>query len=150
MPSVDQKTSTLFSIWVDEISTAYDTLEMELNAQIKSMKLLGLSDQEIFNRLSDSLDNQKDLFGTFKGSLGRGTDSMVNMISQIESNETIKDVAELFIWELDPTVEKHCETCLTNSTMGQMKFDAWYEIGLPGYGNTDCGKYCRCTLTPSV
>ena len=147
MANVDQKTSTLFSIWVDDVSTAYDKLEQDLINKIETQRLLGLSDKEIFSRLSSDLDNNSDLFSTFKGSLGRSNDSLVNTISQVESNEAIREVAEMWIWELDPTTEKHCDTCLAYG--GQRKtFDQWEEIGLPGYGSTDCGKYCRCTLTP--
>jgi hypothetical protein len=148
LANTDTKTSTLFSIWVDDVSSAYDKLEQDLLAKIRSQRLLGMSDDEIFLRLSQDLDNQTDLFSTFKGAIGRSNDSLVNTISQVESNESVSEVAEMWIWELDPTAEKHCETCLRNSEMGQMTFSAWRELGLPGYGNTECGKYCRCQLTP--
>lgn len=148
MANVDQKTSTIFSIWVEDVSTAYDKLEQDLIAKIRAQRLLGMSDEEIFRRLSQDLDAQSDLFSTFKGSIGRSNDSLVNTVSQVESNETIRETAETFIWELDPTAEHHCETCLEYG--GQEKtFDEWEELGLPGYGATECGRYCRCTLTPT-
>ena len=148
MANVDQKTSTLFSIWVEDVSTAYDVLEQDITAQIRRMRTLGLSDGEIYNRLSASLDGGMDMFQTFKGTIGRSNDTLVNMISQVESNEAIKDQAEKWIWELDPTAEKHCDDCESNSAAGEKTFDEWEQMGLPGYGNTQCGKYCRCTLTP--
>jgi hypothetical protein len=143
-----QKTSTLFTIWVQDVSKAYDALESDMIAQIGRMRALGLSDSEIFTRLSESLESNTDIFSTFKGSVGRGNDTLVNMVSQVESNESIGDMAEMWIWELDPTAKDHCEDCLANSEKGEMPFSEWSKIGLPGYGNTECGKYCRCTLTP--
>ena len=148
MANVDQKTSTLFSIWVDDVSTAYDVLEGDIVKQIKRMKELGISEPEIFKRLTTSLNEDMDMFQSFKGSIGRSNDTLVNMISQVESNEAIKEQADLWIWELDPTAKDHCDTCITYG--GQIKsFDEWEGLGLPGYGSTDCGKYCRCTLIPS-
>lgn len=133
---------------MEDVSTAYDKLDSDIDAQIKRMRMLGLSDREIFERLTASLNEELDMFSTFKGSIGRSNDTLVNMISQVESNETIRETAEYFMWELDPTAKDHCETCKANSVKGKMTFDEWEELGLPGYGNTDCGKYCRCTLTP--
>lgn len=148
MANVDSKTSTLFSIWVDDVSTAYDVLENDIMKQIKAMKAMKMGEQEIYDKLFASLNDGMDMFQTFKGTIGRSNDTLVNMISQVESNETIKEVSDLWIWELDPTAEKHCETCLTYG--GQIKtFDEWESLGLPGYGATDCGKYCRCTLLPT-
>ena len=147
MANTDNKTSTLFSIWVEDVSTAYDKLEQDLESKIRAQRLLGMSDAEIFRQLQQDLAERKDLFSTFSSSIGRSNDSLVNVVSQVESNETIRESAETFIWELDPTVEKHCDTCLEYG--GKIKtFDEWEEIGLPGYGATNCGKYCRCTLTP--
>jgi hypothetical protein len=73
---------------------------------------------------------------------------MINTISQIVSNESAREQSEQWIWELDPTAKDHCEDCLRNSGDGEKSFDEWEKIGLPGYGNTECGIYCRCTLTP--
>lgn len=149
MANTDQKTSTLFSIWVQDVSTAYDALEGDIVDQIRRMRILGLSDQEIYDRLFTSLNNDMDMFQTFKGAIGRSNDTLVNMISQIESNESISGQADYWTWELDPTAKDHCETCKINSLKGELRFDDWVKMGLPGYGNTDCGKYCRCTLTPA-
>ena len=143
MANVDQKTSTLFSIWVEDVSKAYDVLEQDITAQIRRMRTLGMSDAEIYDRLFASLNDGMDMFQTFKGAIGRSNDTLVNMISQVESNETIKEAGEYWEWQLDPTAKDHCESCLRNSEMGVMTFEKWEEMGLPGYGNTECGRYCR-------
>jgi hypothetical protein len=96
-----------------------------------------------------SLDNDMAEFQSFKGWIGGSSDNMINTISQIESNETIKGLSDLWIWELDPTAKDHCEDCKRHSIEGEKEFSEWEEIGLPGYGNTQCGIYCRCTLTPT-
>ena len=148
MVKIDQKTQTLFSIWVEDVSTAYDVLEQDMTAQIRRMRTLGMSDREIYDRLFASLNNGMDMFQTFKGAIGRSNDTLVNTISQVESNEAIREEAELWKWDLDPTAKDHCEDCLKYSLMEPMGFDDWEEIGLPGYGNTQCHRYCRCTLSP--
>lgn len=148
MANVDQKTSTLFSLWVEDVSTAYDVLEGDITAQIRRMRSLGISDREIYDRLFASLNNGMDMFQSFKGAIGRSNDTLVNMISQVESNEAIRGESDYWKWELDPTAKDHCDTCKANSLKGEMDFDKWEELGLPGYGSTDCGKYCRCTLVP--
>lgn len=143
--SIDQKERTVFQLWVDKANTAYTLLEDDLIAEIRRMRAMGISDEEIFSRIETSLLNGADMFQRFKGYVEREMDTLLETSAQIESNDGMKEVGDL-VWVLDPTAKEHCEDCLRNSEMGAKTFEEWSLIGLPGMGNTECGHYCKCTL----
>lgn len=144
----EQKTSVLFTLWLEDIDSAYDALDSDIVQQIQRMRQLGVSDKEIFDTLLASLNDGADMFQTFKGAIGRANDTLVNTTSQVESNESIKHMAEMWTWELDPLAKEHCDDCKRNSLAGAQTYDYWENVGLPGFGTTQCKKYCKCTLLP--
>lgn len=147
--SVQKKGPMLFEIWAQGANDAYDALLSDMINQIRAMRIMGISDEEIFNRLELSLNNGMDLFSTFKGKLEGITDDLVNVTANLESNAIYEGKDEMLDWELDPTVAEHCATCLENADKVSRTFDEWQMIGLPGMGNTDCGLYCKCQLVPA-
>ena len=144
--SITQQESTIFRISVDKFNTIFDVFEQDLVAQIQKMRGLGISDEEIFNRISESLDKGMDMFGTTRGAIESEMDALVGTTAQIESNSVFESLEEPLMWELDPTAKEHCVDCLRNSEDGNKTFEEWREIGLPGFGNTECGEYCKCSL----
>ena len=141
-----QASRSIFNISMSQIDSAYGVLETDMLAEIQRMRALGIADAEIFNRISDSLNNSLDLFSKFKGAVEKELDIVVGKTAQLESNVALSEQEKLR-WELDPTVEEHCVDCLRNSASDQKSFDEWSLLGLPGMGNTQCGSYCKCTLT---
>jgi hypothetical protein len=134
----------MFRITSSQLENIFTKFEQDVDANIAKMKLMGMSDQQIFERLTENAQGNMDLFGSFKGAVEKQVDETLGVTAQVESNDY--DVEEMLKWNLDPTVVQHCETCLTNAEMTPRNFMQWEEIGLPGMGNTDCGIYCRCTL----
>ena len=134
----------MFRLTAENIGNIYDAYGQDVTDFVKRSRLLGMSNEEISNRLSDNLTGGKDLFGRFKGALERELDNVVGITAQSESN--IYQAGTMLKWELDPLVEEHCETCIVNATKPVMTIEQWELTGLPGFGNTICGRYCKCTL----
>jgi len=145
MPKAVVKTQTLFQIYIDEATSAYEGMIADVENSIARMETLGMSREAIYDRLKSNLDNDEGVFSTFKGRLSKSVQSLIDTTSQVESNEAIKESAELFRWELEDLAD-HCDTCLANASLEPQTWDAWEELGIPGAGNTDCGQYCKCTL----
>ncbi len=145
--SAGSKSSSVFQLWVDEANTAYDTMEAELISQISKMRTMGISEEEIFARLSKSLQEGMDAFQSLNGALGSGLDDMLGSTSQIASNDF--EDTEMLVWTLDPTAQEHCDDCVANSESEAMTFVEWESLGIPGAGNTECGEYCKCSLDPA-
>lgn len=145
--SFAQINSLLIRLSVTDFDDAYTALEKDIESQISVMRAQGVADAIIKQRLNESLNNGMDMFQTFKGKVGRVMDSFVNQTTQTANNEMTGGKGEMFVWELDPTAKDHCDTCLYNSKQEPQDFDFWMSKGLPGMGTTDCGKYCKCTLS---
>lgn len=146
MPKVKVKSNLVFEIFISDVETAYDTLMSDVENSIDRMRATGMGDVEIAKRLKFDLSGNTGAFQSFKSQLSGSFNDLISTSSQIESNDLIKDSADLFLWALDPTAKEHCSTCLTNSKKNAMSWDDWENIGIPGAGNTDCGAYCKCTL----
>jgi hypothetical protein len=136
----------MFRIWVSQAEMAYDKLIVDMTNRIIQMRALGIPDDEIFRRLNNSLNNGMDEFGTFKGAWEKAMDDMIGTVSQIESNSVFEGSDTKLVWELDPTAQEHCVDCLRNAKDAPKTFAEWEQIGLPGFGNTECGEYCKCSL----
>lgn len=142
------KTKNILNISAGELDRAYRALETDIGVEIERMRVLGISDDEIYSRLEASLTNNLGSFGKFKGAIEKEFDIILGETAQVESNQVFEGTKEELKWELDPTAQEHCPDCLDNSEEVKT-FDEWSMIGLPGMGNTQCGTYCRCTLTVS-
>lgn len=136
----------MFKISIGRISSIYDNFEQELVSEIDRMRALGISDKEIYRRISDNLDNGMDMFGSVKGAIEKEVDSLLGTTAQGESNEVFRELEQELKWELDPTARQHCNDCLRLSASPPKKFEQWEAMGLPGFGNTECGQYCKCSL----
>lgn len=137
----------LFNISLPKIDSLYGVLEEDINAEIQRMRLLGISDAEIYARLETNLNGSMDLFGRFKGALEKEFDTTIGTTAQLEQNSVLEGMQDL-TWQLDPTVQEHCPDCLRNAGSQPKSFDDWALLGLPGAGNTQCGAYCKCSLEP--
>jgi hypothetical protein len=135
----------MFRITASQMENIFTKFEQDVDANIAKMRLTGMSNEQIFDRLTENAKGSMDLFGTFKGAVEKQIDEILGTTAQLESNDF--NLEENLKWELDPTVIEHCETCLTNADMTPRTFEQWEMIGLPGMGNTDCTIYCKCTLT---
>jgi hypothetical protein len=135
----------MFRLTAENISHIYDAFGQDVTDFVRRERLLGISDKEIIKRLDESLNNGQDLFGRFKGAVELELDNIVGVTSQSESNGIYAEGA-ILRWELDPTVLEHCADCLRYSAMNGQSLAAWESMGLPGFGNTICGRYCKCTL----
>jgi hypothetical protein len=135
----------IFRITAKNISTIYDAFTADVDEYVVRMRTLGVSADEIFRQLGDNLEDRQDLFQRFKGALESEIDNITGVTAQAESN-SIYESGAMLKWELDPTVREHCDDCVRNSGDGAKTFEQWSAIGLPGFGNTACLEYCKCTL----
>lgn len=148
MPKLNPKSGEqFFKLWVREADLAYNNLEKQLELTIESMRASGISDKAIFDRLKTDLDNNSDLFSSYAGGVEGASADLLHLESQMSSSAEVQDAADLFIWTLDPTAQ-HCEDCLANAGKGELPFEFWQGLGLPGMGNTACGEFCKCSLDP--
>ena len=142
----EQAESTFFKLSVEKFGSIVEVFDKDVEAFIERMRASGIDEGEIFARISTSLDNGMDMFGSAKGAIEQEIDGLLGTTAQAESNGVFESLEDPLVWELDPTAKEHCVDCLRNSEAGQKTFDEWREIGLPGFGNTECGEYCKCSL----
>jgi hypothetical protein len=135
----------MFRITTRSVGRLYDSFTQDVTGETLRMRALGMDASTIYERLLTNLNDGKDLFGRFKGQLESELDQLVGISAQ-ESSNTIYGKDQMLRWELDPTVIDHCEDCVNNSEMEPQLYEDWESIGLPGFGNTQCGDYCKCTL----
>jgi len=145
MPKAALKTQTLFQIAMEEGADAWAEAIKDIAQYTQRARTLGMSGDVIVDRLLGDLDNSTGIFKTMLGKYEGAQTKLIDTVSQVDSNEGIKESAELFRWELEDLAE-HCNTCLANASLEPQTWDAWEELGIPGAGNTDCGQYCKCTL----
>lgn len=136
---------TIFQLWVEDVERAYDTMLADVNAEIIRMRALGMSNEEIFNRLQTNFDENLTVFQSFDGWVKGATEKLATGVAQQEAHNQLNIPGRLYSWELDPTAE-HCDDCLSNAKMSPQSFQEWAMIGLPGVGNTQCGSFCKCAL----
>lgn len=139
------KSDVMFRITADNMDALYSAFSDDVVEFIRRERALGIGDDEIFNRLQDNLNNGQDFFGRFKGAMEVELDNIVGVTAQDYSNSIYAPDAMLK-WELDPTVVNHCEDCLRNAKDAPRTYQQWEAIGIPGFGNTACSDYCKCTL----
>ena len=107
----------------------------------------GVNQEEIRKVLIKDIANGTGEFGQLKGSIGSVIDKGIYQVSNLASDESIKELSNKFKWIWEPGAE-HCDTCTERN--GQVKtYDEWMGLGLPGTGITDCTIYCKCTLVPA-
>jgi hypothetical protein len=135
----------IFRITAKNISTIYDAFTADVDEYVVRMRTLGVSADEIFRQLGENLEGNQDLFQRLKGALESEIDNITGVTAQAESN-SIYEPGAVLKWELDPTVREHCDDCKRNSLDPGKTFEEWETIGLPGFGNTACLEYCKCTL----
>ena len=143
---------------VSTLETILANLEASLNksvddyvfaTQIRAKDLLarGVSPEEVNRILLEDIKNNTGEFKQLTGTLGAQIDKALSQTSLDTANEAVRDLADRFRWDWEPSVVEHCDTCQEYN--GQIKtYDEWTALGLPGAGLTDCTYWCRCTLTP--
>lgn len=146
MPEVRTRTEgNIFSLYVERLNTVYGTFERRLSDHIKARQALGLSREQVLSELRDDLDGQQSVFNSLVSDAIHETDFGLNTSYQVASNENI---AERVIWTLDPEAE-HCDSCMHQAGLGPRSYD---EVPFPGsqptVGETNCERYCKCTLEP--
>lgn len=126
---------------------AFDDYIRDIKLRANELVSSGVTDpEEIRKILYDDIINNTGEFKKLSGSLGTVIDAGLYQVSNASSNVPIKALSDQFEWVLDKAAE-NCDTCIKNSTQIHT-FGEWEQIGLPGYGRTICGKYCKCILQP--
>jgi hypothetical protein len=145
MAKINAKIQTQFSVWSDKFSASYDLFTAELEAEITSMQLQGMTREAIFAKLESMLTENKGVFSGFNGKIEKYADDLTSSIGQSASNDF--DAEELLKWTLDPSAE-NCDDCIERSGYPAMSYAEWEAEGTPGIADTKCGAYCKCSLDP--
>ena len=140
--------ANLFRLSQTDVQNQYQTLINDLDSEIKSYRLMRMSDEAIYKALMADFENEVGVFGRFKGRLEGIMDGLVVQTTQQEQI-SVNPFGDQYDWTLDPTVEEHCISCVERSQMGPKDMLYWVSIGIPGSGATICGDYCMCVLNPS-
>jgi len=139
--------SNMFTLYVQRLNTVYDNFEKKLEDHIRSRSAMGLSRNAILRELQADLDGTQAVFGDLVGQAQHETDFGLNAEYQVASNEGI--ASEMVVWTLDPEAE-HCDSCLAEASKGPRRRD---QVPFPGFqptqGETNCERYCKCTLEPA-
>lgn len=138
----------LFRLYVVRANSIYDEFESKIQTEIKTRQLLGLSNAEILSSLESDLENSEGIFKELSGQIQGITDKSMYNVFQSNSNDTIRDAADLWVRQLDPAAQ-HCDSCIYEANQPPRPYE---KIPLPGmqlnHGDTNCKSYCMCTIMP--
>ena len=126
----------MFDIFINDAERALDDAIADIQSQAERMRALGMTNEQIVQRLQFELDGESAAFGSFRSAINKSFQDVTNGTAQMESNDAMKGVADNFEWILDPGAE-HCESCIENSEKGPQTFEYWESIGTlePGTRN---------------
>ncbi len=137
--------ANLFRLSQKRLEEQYQTMLNDLDNEIAGYKLMGMDEKTIYETLMSDFEQEKGVFGRFKGAIEGAMDEVVVRTTQFEQVSD-NPPEQLYRWLLDPTVEKHCDDCLDRESMGALTMLEWGKLGIPGSGVTECGDYCKCML----
>jgi hypothetical protein len=148
MPELNTRLeSNMFTLYVQRLNTVYDNFEKKLEDHIRVRSAMGYSRQDILSELQADLDGGQAVFGDLLGQAQHETDFGLNAEYQVSSNELLN--SDKVVWTLDPEAE-HCDSCLAQASMGPRKME---DVPFPGFqpsvGESNCERYCKCTLEPA-
>ena len=148
MPELATRTeSNVFSLYVRRLNTVYDSFERRMADHIATRVGLGADRNTVLLELLDDLENETGIFSKLGSDAKYEVDFGTNQSYQVASNEG--QAKDKVIWQLDPEAD-HCDSCLAQANMGER---TWDEVPFPGMqptiGETNCERYCKCTLIPA-
>jgi hypothetical protein len=151
MPQFGTQTeANFFRVFARGINDVIADAERMIQQYVSEQTALGRDPRDVYAELEASqkgdLGLMKKIVGRFEAKIQEGG----NIVFQIASNEPLKDMAEKFVWTLDPAAE-HCDSCLAQAGMGPRAWeDIPYPTTQPKIGETNCETFCKCTLSPEV
>jgi hypothetical protein len=137
--------ANLFRISQKRLDEQYQTMINDLDNEIAGYRAMRMDDKAIYDILMSDFEQEKGVFGRFKGAIESDMDELV--VRTTQSEQVANNPAEqLYNWVLDPTVNEHCTDCLERAAMGSQTMLFWSSRGIPGSGATKCADYCCCML----
>ena len=142
--SLEKKINTRYTTFLDNINFGRMDFLDDASERMARLKSSGLSDNAIVETL------YKEMLSKDGGTLAKLENSEANDLWDFmkgASQDTVfsdLDDDKMYKWVMNPGA-KHCEGCSERN--GQIKtLDEWYDIGIPGSGDTDCYYNCMCDL----
>jgi hypothetical protein len=116
-----------------------DRLANDMEAQVNIIKIGREGDiPYVMAEIERAFDENKSRVDLF-------ADSLTWQGFQLGSAQGIFDQQDIIVWNLDPEVEKHCDTCYEYAAIKYFTQDSL--PGIPGVAPTICDGGCRCYLT---
>ena len=138
--------SNVFTLYVRRLNTVYDSFERRMADYVATRVGLGEDRNVVLRQILVDLENNTGIFEKLLNDAKYEVDFGTNQSYQVAANETI--ATQKVEWTLDPEAE-HCDSCLAQAGMGARTRE---EVPFPGMqptiGETNCERYCKCTLTP--
>jgi len=142
--SLEKKINTRYTTFLDNINFGRMDFLDDAAERMARLKSSGLSDNAIVETL------YKEMLSKDGGTLAKLENSEANDLWDFmkgASQDTVfsdLDDDKMYKWVMNPGA-KHCDECSDRN--GQIKtLDEWYDIGIPGSGDTDCYYNCMCDL----
>jgi len=143
---LEKKVNTRYTTFLDDINFGRMEFLDGAAERMSRLKSSGLSDNAIVEAM------YKEMLSKDGGTLAKLENKEANCLWDFmkgASQDTVfsdLDDEKMYKWVMNPGA-KHCEGCSERN--GQIKtLDEWYDIGVPGSGDTDCYYNCMCDLVP--
>lgn len=143
MPELNQDyINTLFEMVFSTIESAQINFTNDFLLEIKRMKLDGMSDEAIFEKIKTDFFTDE---GKIQGLLNKSAYELYLAGKSVAQNTVWANIGEsIYKWQGEPG-HKHCPTCKERD--GQEKpLSVWVGLGLPGGNGTLCTYHCFCDL----
>ncbi len=137
--------ANLFRISQKRLDEQYQTMIDDLDNEIAGYRAMKMDEKAIYDILMSDFEQEKGVFGRFKGAIEGDMDELVVRTTQSEQVAS-NPPEQTYVWLLDPTVEQHCDDCIDRESRGALTMLEWSKLGIPGSGATECSDYCRCLL----
>jgi len=144
MPQLSTNTErNFFKIFLQGFNTLIGQAEENGLQYYREQIALGRNPQEVLNEFKSG---DAAVIRQMRGGIETRIDLGLNTVYQVSSNEPLEGVATKFKWTLDPSAE-HCDSCIAQAAKEAGDFRSFPMPGTqPTIGETNCARYCKCTL----
>jgi hypothetical protein len=143
------KTSSVGERIILKMSVDGDGWGGRIKQMIKSWAASGMSEENIYAKLSRELSSGGSVFESIMKGFGETTGQAVDYVS-IEQAHDEWDGEDAWMW-VSRKDARVCDEELTDCVSRDgvtMSWEEWEAMGLPGTGTTTCRYNCRCSLVP--
>jgi hypothetical protein len=143
----DKFEKQMFSLFMKKADSMYDLFVQDLMKEIEIDQALGIPIKQTVARLQAQYETGTGVYKNYSGQIQKELSNALAITFQKESNDFgEEDKNALYVWQLEPEA-KHCDSCLYQASRGELSINEFpIPTMQPLNGETNCERYCKCTL----